>query len=222
MVRKIVTGLFIIAAAASGALGCAHVDVASHMNRQAPLPVAVPRIKIDEPASLMALKYLSAADVPKLDVVRGLDEFWNKTSVTLDGNAIPARMIIEAKSAGQRSWNALVSNELIALMTGGALFLFGVPTAWDTEMVTFTLEMDGHEYRATAQAKCFAGLYYPGDPGPCAFSRALTEAVRQVSRQVAEAYINVIQQPPPVLPVSNEPGVGGVGDGGILKIEVVE
>lgn len=182
-----------IAVSASGFAGCAHVDIASHINKQPAIPVPVPKIKIDEPASMMALKYLSNQDVPKLDVIRGLDEYWNKAAVPVEGGAIPARLIVEAKSGGPRQWNALISNELIAIFTAGALFLFGVPTGWDTQLVTFTIELDGHEYKATAQAKCLAGLYYPDDPGPCAFSRALTDAVRQVARQVGDAYMGVVQ-----------------------------
>lgn len=209
MIRRIIPGVLIVLAALAGGAGCAHVDVAAHMNKQAPIPVAVPRIKIDEPASMMALKYLSEADVNKLDVIRGLDEFWNKASVVVDGRVIPARMIVEAKSSGNRSLNALISNELIAIFTAGALFLFGVPTGWDTQMVTFTMELDGKEYKATAQGKCLAGLYYPSDPGPCAFSKALTEAVRQVSRQVAEAYMGVVQMGLPAEPDDMDTGISG-------------
>lgn len=169
MNRTILAGLFVIAVSVSGLAGCAHVDIASHINKQPGIQVPVPRIRIDEPASMMALKYLSNTDVPKLDVIRGLDEYWNKAAVDVQGGAIPARLIVEAKSGGPRQWNALISNELIAIFTAGALFLFGVPTGWDSQLVTFTLELDGREYKATAQGKCFAGLYYPDDPGPCAF-----------------------------------------------------
>jgi len=203
---RIILVTFVLAVAASGAAGCAHVDIAAHINKQSPVPVTVPRIMIDEPASLTAFKYLSAADAPRTEVIRGMDQFWNKGSVPVDGQTLPARVIVESRSTGPRSMNSLVSNELIALFTAGALFLFGVPTAWDTQMVTVTIEIDGREYRATGQGKCFAGLYYPSDPGPCALSKGLTEALRLISVEVSAVYAGRIQPVPTFDPAAGSTG----------------
>jgi len=211
--RKLLLCLAVALTAAVGGAGCAHVDVVAAINRQPALSNRVPRIRIDEPASMMALKYLVESDVNKLDVVAGLDQYWNGASVLVNGSPIPARFIVESKSTQGRGMNAMVSNELIILFTGGVLFLFGVPTAWDTQMVTFTLEFGGHEYKATAQGKCYAGLYYPGDPGPCAFSRALAEAVRLVARQVADAWADELGAAD--VQIVSENGESGDADAGV-------
>ena len=139
--------------------GCAHVDVAQHMLKQPPINAnGLPRIKIDEAASLMVAKYLSSEDVPKQDVIRAANTIWNQKAANVDGDGVPARIIIEAKSRNARHLNAFLTNELVALYTGGVLFLFGVPTAWDTETVTLRLQIGQKEYVGSDTAKCWANM----------------------------------------------------------------
>lgn len=165
--------------------GCAHVDVAQHMLSQPAIKVdGLPRIKIDEAASLMVLKHISSAEAPKQDVVRTVNAIWNQKSVASEGDGAPARVIIEGKSLNSRGSAAIISNELIALYTGGSFFLFGIPTAWDTESVTLRLQIGPKEYVATDTGKCWANMYQPKDPAPCAFSKALTGALRRIADDV--------------------------------------
>lgn len=165
--------------------GCAHVDVAQHMLSQPPIRAdGLPKIKIDEGASLMVMKHISSGEAVKQDVVRTVNAIWNQKAAATDGEGSPARVIIESKSMNNRGVSAIISNELIALYTGGVLFLFGVPTAWDTETVTLRIQIGQKEYVATDTAKCFANMYQPKDPAPCAFSKALTGALRRVAEDV--------------------------------------
>lgn len=164
--------------------GCAHVDVAAHMLKQPPVKAdGLPRIKIDEAASLLVVKYMTSEEIPKQDVIRTVNTIWNQKAVG-EGEGVPSRVIIEAKSSGPRSAKAFLTNELVALYTGGVLFLFGVPTAWDAQTVTFRIQIGNKEYVGTETGKCWANMYKPADPGPCAFSKALTGAIRRVAEDV--------------------------------------
>ena len=165
--------------------GCATISFEEHMPSLGPLATSgKPRIKIDETASLIAVApprtngflfgKLEEASFQRTDVVKGIEAAWNQN--TTSGGSRPARVIASGVIEPSGGWTVGAIDG--GIFTGGLWELLGLPTAGASATADIVLEVDHATFTGTGHGKCLAGLYYPGDPDQCAFSKAVMEALR--------------------------------------------
>lgn len=165
-------GLALVTAAA----GCASIDYRAHMlTQERVMGPSLPRINVDVPASSMVLSYVAGADgsFDRDSVLRGFEDYWNSCAAGSD--AVPAKITINGVLSDNYLWLALY---------GGIFSIYGVPTMSSSADLQIEVTTPVTSYRSNGSGSCYAGAFYPGDPAQCAFSKALTEAVRQLAMRL--------------------------------------
>lgn len=143
-----------------------------------PVPNVLPKVRFDLPASAMSLSYLANEDskFERSDVLPALESYWNQQSK--ETPPVPAKIRISGTVSENNNWY------FIFLLGAYAAFpyAFGYPTLSTNASLEIEVVTPEKTWLSSGNGKCYAGLYYPGDPSQCAFSKALTNAVLRISQ----------------------------------------
>jgi hypothetical protein len=159
------------------AAGCATIRHADYIRSDGPLRMAQdgPRIRLDRNASGLRLLYDvgQASSYDREEVLSAIEAMWNQGKPT-DAPVVPARIFVKASIVDERGW-------LWAIAMGylyGGWSLFGGPTYSATATVDVDIEIQGKAtLSGSGTGKCYAGMWYPGDPSACAFGKAIANAI---------------------------------------------
>ncbi len=180
MSRKLL--LAALLAAASLGAGCAELRIATHMPGLEPMGLAGrQRIRVDREASVLALKGDARPKTEALEVYQredlfgAIEAFWNRGLP--EGEAQPVRVGVFGGNAN----NSLFWLIAAEITTGFVSLLLGWPSMQYSADVRVVLEFpDGRRQEARGSGTCYAGIFYPGDPEPCALSKAVAAALREL------------------------------------------
>ena len=163
---------------------CATVNYREHMVKQPAIPSkGIPPISIDEAASMIAIRpnkpvSMDASDYSRSDILNGIEAYWNRYAGP--GNKVKARIIISSTVDYHVAF--VVLPILLSYFTFGTVLVFGLPVDRATANASVTIDLGDKRIRGSGYGSCYAGMYYPGDPEQCAFSKAVTDAVRNAVR----------------------------------------
>lgn len=152
---------------------CQRINYTSHMKDQSEtIFTPHPPIKFDYQACKMSLSFKNEYQnlYDRNTILAAVETYWNQTS-TVDEKSVPARVKIAGAIRENYLW-------LFSVFAYGVPSLFGMPVASSSADLEITMEAGGVFYKGSGFGKCYAGIYYPGDPSQCAFSKAVTAALR--------------------------------------------
>lgn len=142
-----------------------------------PVGERLPRVRIDRDASGMELQYdvAQAHRYQKVEILSSIEALVNKDKPA-DSPSLPARLYIRGAIVDERGWLWAIASGYWYLLWN----LLGGPTYEATATVDIELEVRGYrKIVMTGSGKCYAGMWYPGDPSACAFAKAITNALMQ-------------------------------------------
>ena len=166
---------------------CATINYREHMVKQPAIPSkGLPPISIDDAASMIAISpngelpmAIEASDYSRSDILDGIEAYWNRYAGP--GNKVKARIIISSKINSHFMFKWLPA--FLGGFTLGTALVLGLPTDRATANASVTIDLGDKLIGGSGHGSCYAGMYYPGDPDQCAFSKAVTDAVRNAVRR---------------------------------------
>jgi len=143
----------------------------------------LPPISIDDAASMIAinpkeekLAAIETSNYSRSDILDGIEAYWNNHATS--GKKLTARILISS------SINSHNYYELVYILEfTWPYFIFGGPAGHATAIANVVIDFGGKRITGSGKGSCYAGMYYPGDPEQCAFSKAVTDAVRNAVRR---------------------------------------
>jgi hypothetical protein len=159
--------------------GCATIRHADYVRSDAPTAMTFdrPRIRIDRASSGLHLTY-DIAQTQRYDreeVLAAIEALWNQGKPA-DAPVAPARVFVRGSIVDERGWLWAIASVYFY----PAWVLLAGPTYSSTANVDIDIEVKGSPMlTGSGSGKCYAGLWYPGDPSACAFDKAIVDAFQR-------------------------------------------